>query len=96
MAVSNLRVGANKTSKLTSGFTAGYIVIGGGGAGGAQFGGGGGAGGYLTGTFVLPRGILIPVVVGRGGRGGIERYQVVAGTNGGNSSILWHYGNWWR
>lgn len=65
-----------------------YLVVAGGGGGGAHgdntAGGGGGAGGLLSGTSLQVSG-EVPVVVGKGGDGGIDILS--SGVNGTNSSF---------
>lgn len=73
-----------------------YLVVGGGGGGGFGSGGGGGAGGYKTGSIFGSVG-LYPVVVGKGGTGGLNYlYQpstspnMEHGEDGGDSSFDTH------
>ncbi len=87
MGIKSIRLNSQVSSFSTS-IPAEYIVIGGGGAGGCEMGGGGGAGGYQTGSFLLPKGQNIDVVVGRGGRPNCIRHQTVSASLAGNSSIL--------
>jgi len=67
--------------------TAEFLVVGGGGGGGFNFwycGGGGGGGGFILGNLPLNHGI-IPVNVGKGGKGSSRKNS--AGEKGGNSYL---------
>ena len=76
MGIKSIRFNSQVSSFSTS-IPAEYIVIGGGGGGGAETAGGGGAGGYQTGSFLLPKGQTIEVIVGNGGRPETGRHQSI-------------------
>jgi hypothetical protein len=80
--------------KIPQGVTINYLIVGGGGGAGAgsanSMQAGGGAGGLLTGSLSWASGITFVATIGAGGPiGTSDGYTDQAGSNGGNSSLVY-------